>query len=412
MTTSAFNALLLTLEEPPKHAIFIMATTNVENVPITILSRCQRFNFQKISLENLKKQIYFVCKEENITISEEAVEEIAYLSEGGMRDALSLLDQLSSTAEEITIDKILSHYGSISSKFIKELIQNMEGRNIESILNLFQELENTSSDYKVFLKKMVQEFTHISVSIKLNSYQGNLSFKQIKKIIFEFNDILNRANINMNPYILIKLVILDNLEDKIVKEEEKIKIKSDFLVKKEDLSHEEGTSVKEVINISNPTQNVKFLNQLKKVRINNCFLGAKKDILLNYQKIWKSLSDNLNIKPDIISFILDSTIVAASEDYCIISCNLTSTANLINTKLQQLKADLKEFFSSEINFIALSKEEWESEKQNYVKNLKSNYKYVFMNEPIEETSDVEEENVSELENVATNIFNRDKIEIV
>lgn len=154
MTDSAFNALLLTLEEPPKHAVFIMATTNVENVPITILSRCQRFNFQKISLDNLKKQIMYVCDSENISISDDAVEEIAYLSEGGMRDALSLLDQLSSTGEKITVEKILSHYGSISFKFIKDLISKIEENDVSSIINLFKDLQNSSSDYKIFLKKL------------------------------------------------------------------------------------------------------------------------------------------------------------------------------------------------------------------------------------------------------------------
>ena len=95
MTPSAFNALLLTLEEPPAHAIFIMATTNVESVPITILSRCQRFNFKKFSIEDLTKQIRYVCEQESISITDDAVLEIAYLSEGGMGDDVGMLDQLS-----------------------------------------------------------------------------------------------------------------------------------------------------------------------------------------------------------------------------------------------------------------------------------------------------------------------------
>ena len=133
MTQSAFNALLLTLEEPPAHAIFIMATTNVESVPITILSRCQRFNFKKIELETIEKQLAKICHSENIKITDEALEEIAYLSEGGLRDALSLLDQLSSENEEITIDKILANYGSISSLFIKSIVENLENNDAEKI---------------------------------------------------------------------------------------------------------------------------------------------------------------------------------------------------------------------------------------------------------------------------------------
>ena len=94
LTTSAFNALLLTLEGPPAHSIFILATTNIESVPITILSRCQRFDFQKITIDDIVKRLSEICKLENIDIEDDALTEIAYLSEGRMRDALSLLDQL------------------------------------------------------------------------------------------------------------------------------------------------------------------------------------------------------------------------------------------------------------------------------------------------------------------------------
>lgn len=408
MTDSAFNALLLTLEEPPKHAIFIMATTNVENVPITILSRCQRFNFEKISLDNLKKQIQYVCREEEILISEDAIEEIAYLSEGGMRDALSLLDQLSSNSEEITLDSILSHYGSISSKFIKDLIYYIDTKDVTKIIESFQNLENTSSDYKVFLKKLIQELTHISVNIKLGTYTGTLSYKQIKKMVFEFNDIMNKANINMNPFVLIKLSILD------VFDIESVVLKEDVLFVQKDeknIEEKEPTVSSDVPRLDTTLENTAFIDDLKKVRVNNCFVSAKKEELLNYQKIWKELASNVQLKPDIVALILDSSLVAASKDYCIISCKLLSTANLINSRLLELTDVLKEFFVHDVKFIALSEEEWLKEKQQYVTNLKSKYVYQLMKEQdLEVTKN--KNSVSEIENVATNIFNRDKIEIV
>ena len=104
LTTSAFNALLLTLEEPPSHAIFILATTNIENVPITILSRCQRFDFQKITVENIVNKLTEICHKENIDAEETALIEIASISEGGLRDALSILDQMSKNIQLITFD--------------------------------------------------------------------------------------------------------------------------------------------------------------------------------------------------------------------------------------------------------------------------------------------------------------------
>jgi len=411
MTTSAFNALLLTLEEPPKHAVFIMATTNVENVPITILSRCQRFNFQKITLEDLKKQILYVCGQENIAITEEAVEEIAYLSEGGMRDALSLLDQLSSTSEEITLDKILTNYGSISSKFIKDLISMLENYDVEGITTAFHDLENTSSDYKIFIKKLVQELTHVGVKIKLGNYTASLSYKQVKNLVFELNEVLNKINININPYVLIELILLGifdntNIKNTVeVNSNEKNSIPKEISSVEPTIEQAEPKVKKEISSVID----VAFLEERKKIRINNCFVAAKKEDLVKYQQIWTSLGSNLTLKPDFISFILDSSLVAASPDYAIISCKLESTANLINARLDEFSSDLKEFFGTEVHFIALSNEEWMREKQEYVKNVKAKQTYHLMEEKIQEQT----EEKSEIdESIATNVFNRDKIVIV
>ena len=138
LSTSAFNALLLTLEEPPKHIVFILATTNIEAVPITILSRCQRFDFHKISLNDIINRLKYVIASENIQIDEDALEEIAYISDGGMRDALSILDQLSSNNANITINEVIAHFGSVSKKQINDLFNNI----IENNVNNFVEMMN------------------------------------------------------------------------------------------------------------------------------------------------------------------------------------------------------------------------------------------------------------------------------
>ena len=290
MTTSAFNALLLTLEEPPKHAIFIMATTNVENVPITILSRCQRFNFQKISLENLQKQISFVCAEENIDITEDAILEIAYLSEGGLRDALSLLDQLSSNGEKITVDKILANYGSISNQFIKNLIKHVENKEVEEVNKLMNELMMTSSDYKIFIKKMIQEFSHIAIQIKTNSYNSKLSFNEIKQLVFEFNDILNKTNINVNPYLLILMTLLSAM-----KTEKTLEIPHEIPKVEVFVSQENQNKTEEIESKADENENnqaiYNYNQKLKKIRINNCFVDAQKKILLENQAILEQIKN-------------------------------------------------------------------------------------------------------------------------
>lgn len=419
MTTSAFNALLLTLEEPPTHAVFIMATTNVENVPITILSRCQRFNFQKISLENLKKQISKICDLEKIKITEEAIEEIAYLSEGGLRDALSLLDQLSSNEEEITAEKILENYGSISSKFVKDLLKELSEGNVSSVIEKIQELENTSSDYKIFIKKVVQELTHIAVLIKVNNYQGLFSFQQVKKLIFELNDVLNKININVNPYELIEIILLNVISteenEKEVVNESKI-IKTNNISNAEKLANndtenvvlekKEDKIIEEVIG-NNDTNGSTYINELKKIRVNNCFTDAKKESLISNQAIWNQKKTDTNVDKRILGLIVDSQLVASSLNHAIVTTKLASMATLINNQLEEIE----NFLNLEFHIIALSMEEWTTEKNKYIQNIKNKYVYNYIDE--ETIADLKPKKASsDFEEITTNIFNSDKIEIV
>lgn len=418
MTTSAFNALLLTLEEPPAHAVFIMATTNVENVPITILSRCQRFNFQKISLENLKKQIRKICDLEKIKITDEAIEEIAYLSEGGLRDALSLLDQLSSNEEEITAEKILENYGSISSKFVKDLLKELSEGNVSSVIDKIQELENTSSDYKIFIKKVVQELAHIAVLIKVNNYQGKFSFQQVKNLIFELNDVLNKININVNPYELIEIILLNvisNEENEIEATGESKIIKTNTLNAEKLVNNnpenivfekKEDKIAEEVIENSNNNGSA-YINELKKIRINNCFTDAKKETLISNKVIWNQKKSDSNVDKRILGLIVDSQLVASSLKNVIITTKLASMATLINSQLEEIEKNLNLGF----HIIALSMEEWTNEKNKYIQNIKNKYVYNYIEE--ETIANLKPKKASsDFEEITTNIFNSDKIEIV
>ena len=155
LSQSAFNALLLTLEEPPEHVIFILATTNIESVPITILSRCQRFDFKRISNADLLKQLKFVCDSENILYDEEGLMEIANLADGGLRDALSILDQLSKNEEKITTDLVVREIGSISNQKIEDLVNSIANADVESFENIMQSFQENSLNYKVIIKKII-----------------------------------------------------------------------------------------------------------------------------------------------------------------------------------------------------------------------------------------------------------------
>ena len=416
MTQSAFNALLLTLEEPPAHAIFIMATTNVESVPITILSRCQRFNFKKIELNTIKEQLSKICKEENIKITPDALDEIAYLSEGGLRDALSLLDQLSSENEEITIDKILMNYGSISSLFIKNIIENIENNDADKIILAMKELENSSSDYKVFIKKLVKELINKAILIKQTNLKTNLTYEEIKNLIMDLNDCFNKISIHINPYLLIQVILLNYVkpvvkaDEKDIKEE-KILEESPKIVKQEVINETKDKSVvDEEDNLSTYNEELsEYLEELKNIRINNCFATAQKDVLNDYQKKYQKM--NFKEFGDLESLLIDTKIIAAGKQIAILTTSLSSSADLLNHNLERIESKLSTLLDDDVKFIAVSEGEWNNYKREYVQNLKNGVKYEVIDESgLQDLKPTKDD--SQLQQFAERIFEAKKIEII
>ncbi|ASA25094.1 DNA polymerase III subunit gamma/tau [Paenibacillus donghaensis] len=149
LTTEAFNALLKTLEEPPPHVMFILATTEPHKLPATIISRCQRFDFRRVSLEEQTAHLAAVCEKENITADQDALQYIARLSDGGMRDAMSILDQISSfTDGNVTYAQVLNMTGGIASEQFARLARAILEGEMGQLLELVEQLmhEGKSAD--------------------------------------------------------------------------------------------------------------------------------------------------------------------------------------------------------------------------------------------------------------------------
>lgn len=179
LTTSAFNALLKTLEEPPKHVIFILATTEPHKVLPTILSRCQRYDFKSLTVDEIKESILNVCKQENIKITEEAVVAIAESAEGGMRDALSFLDQaISLSDEEVTVEDVNSVTGNVSYDKIIELATCFQEKNISKALKIVNELLNLGKEVGKVVTSLMQFYRDILL-------YKNVDTSEFKKYIFE-----------------------------------------------------------------------------------------------------------------------------------------------------------------------------------------------------------------------------------
>lgn len=155
LTTAAFNALLKTLEEPPAHVIFILATTEIHKIPATILSRCQRFEFKNLSQDQLIDRLRYIAKEENLVIEDEAIEKIATLAKGGLRDAISILDQVSNYSEQITLGHILEVTSSISEDDILEFYKGLLQGDVTKSLLKYNEFVAQAKDTKLLLNDLI-----------------------------------------------------------------------------------------------------------------------------------------------------------------------------------------------------------------------------------------------------------------
>lgn len=164
LSASAFNALLKTLEEPPEHVKFILATTEPQKLPATILSRCQRFDYKKISEENVIKRLKIICDESNIKISDEALKIVAILSEGAMRDAISILERCSQeTEEEISSDLVKELVGIPNVKYIASLVRALFERDEIAALKAIDDVINDGKDLYNFLWEVIKYLKDVLV---------------------------------------------------------------------------------------------------------------------------------------------------------------------------------------------------------------------------------------------------------
>ena len=418
LSTSAFNALLLTLEEPPKDVVFILATTDIQSVPITVLSRCQRFDFKPISIQDIENRLKFVCGEENLKVTDDAIKEIAMMSNGGLRDALSILDQVAGNGEEIDIQDVIANFGGISNKKINQLLSYYENNSVAELIDYINEIKNDGIDIKVLIDKIITKIKSVLIDIKLDNYNGKLDFYNLYNLVFELNKLLTGERNGANYYDLLEIVFLkyinyfpgNNFVDKNIVKLTDSKKESTIIKRIEEKPKISAPAIEQTI--------ISQENKLEKknkvidfdidVRINNTFVNAKKDYLNNIKSKWNDfVIYESNTNKAMISYLADTNIVAASDKYAILTNNLDITNDLINQNIKSLEKDFNLFFNDNYYLVAVSPKKWEQERNKYINNIKNGYKYEIIDNDI-----IIKENKSELEKIASEIFgnNYKKIE--
>ncbi|NLK12429.1 MAG: DNA polymerase III subunit gamma/tau, partial [Candidatus Phytoplasma sp.] len=193
LTTGAFNALLKTLEEPPHHVIFILATTESHKIPATILSRCQRYDFRNIDEEDMVEKLNEIITKEKIKITPEAIKAIAIHAEGGMRDALSLLDQvISYNTGSITEDDVYQVSGGLSKTAIKNLLQAVVDKAPQKAMKVLKEILSQGKE----ISRVTNDLILALRDILLDKTQNDIKYEEFKHIsvqkIYAYLDILNQ----------------------------------------------------------------------------------------------------------------------------------------------------------------------------------------------------------------------------
>lgn len=275
LSTGAFNALLKTLEEPPEHVKFILATTEPQKLPATILSRCQRFDFKKIPVEDIEKRLKFVCKQTKIDITDEALQTIAILAEGAMRDALSILERCMQEETTITEEIVKELVGIPPITSVNLIVKGILNKNSEDALDELSKILDAGKD----IENLVWEITKYVKDILVYKAKGNIELysnsekEEIKKladkaskeelisIIYSLSDLANQMKWSSQKNILFQVTII-----KLCSEDLEVITKKEVRGKTEKDAQAPETKEK---NPDNQDKKVKAEGQKKEVKIIN-----------------------------------------------------------------------------------------------------------------------------------------------
>ena len=450
LSIGAFNALLKTLEEPPEHAIFILATTDPQKVPETIISRCQCFSFKRISDEMIVDRLKNVCESEKIDIDDEVLLEIAISSDGGMRDSLSSLDKLISYSDKkITVDDFAELNGMITKKDLINLCDNIFEGDIAKVLFKMNKFNSDGKNLIQIILQLMHFLRNSVVNYYVENLKCNYSIDNMLKLINTINENMFDIKKSGNPKIFIEMLLIKYIKDicgdKIISQEIKVDENLDMLGNNEkhvslsenndksietpsiveedeeefdfdkeysdeedeynDVFTDRNTVEENVLENSNDEQR-KIINidEIMKVRVNNTLACANKNIL--NQEI-----DNMKLLNDftfdqeigyIVCNLLDSNVRAASEDNIIISFEYDSIVKQNLMELEKIIYVYNKITNSNKKIAIITDEEWENEKNNYIKSIKDGKSYQVIEEPKEIYEEIKKNDI--ISNSAVELF--------
>ena len=389
LSAGAFNALLKTLEEPPRHVIFILATTEPQKVPLTIMSRCQSFEFKSISPNLMKEKIKYICEQEKIKISDDAIEQICIDSNGGLRDGIGLLDQLNSYSNgDIKKEDVLLLNGRISEEDITSLFNYLSNNDIESSFNLSDKLDEDGKDFLFVCEDIIKYLKKILVQYQIdnkNELINKIGKEKFINIIFQITDYMNYMRNLKEKKIYFDLLIIkliDQLNNTNVRHNNLLidEPKESKVITKEIIKEEEKV-IKENKSITIDEKYDKY-KKLMDIRLNNILASADKESLKEYIEFNSNLEntlDNLDERK-IFNLLSDCSIKAGSKDGIIITASNENILYELFDSLNEIEKLFLNKMSKELKVCFYDEKLWNNKRSIYVDKIRNKEKIEILDE--------------------------------
>ena len=409
LSTSAFNALLKTLEEPPKHVIFILATTEFNKIPSTVISRCQKFDFKKITNIQIENRLKYILKQENRSISDEVIRLISKLSDGGLRDAINMIDQaISLEKDNITIDNIYNLIGDISEEKEFELFKYITSGNIKETLKLINNFYEEGKNFINICERLQLLVRNIIIFNNTDNYFEKdyesklLDFSHIKldyceKLSEELFNLINELKRTNNQKIITEISFLKMclmLKEKEEKNEPEIQVENkQIIAAKPDIIEKSNTLEKD---------------ENRKIKINNVFCGPSKELKNNFINNYEKLKEYLSIKEynSLVNLLLKATPQIVTETNVLFTFKNNFDIVLFENKLEEIQDLFKKIFGKKYSVIAVNNEEYSIILKEYKKNIDAGKKYEYIEEKEEKNNNKAN---TKIENTAETLFGKDCI---
>ena len=390
LTTGAFNALLKTLEEPPEHIIFILATTEPHKIPLTIMSRCQSFEFKPIPVAIIKERLKYICAQENINIDDKSLNLIAEESNGGLRDAVSMLDQLNAYADgNIKYEDVLLLNGRINDDEIEKFMTEMVNDDLNSVFTKIESWQEEGKnfiyiceDFIRFLRNelikfklennsnivnLIGENKTIEVIMILNKISNDMKISKDKKVLFDVS-IINITNILKNK----QMFENDTYTSKNIRIENKTPEKVEI---KEEKPQTVEVPIKE-------TKNYTLYDELMNIRLNNTLGIADKKSKIEYENAVENLKNDISDlnKLKIINLLDDTKITAGSKDGIILTTDSDNILHDLYDNMELLEESLESLLGKKVKVCILLDELWNKKRIIYVEKIKNKEKIDIIDE--------------------------------